>query len=231
MKVLLCLIILELTFPSVQHRRLGLEGGQIPLGNCPFAWRLFLGPGNRQLDRGSCLMAWHMLLGLGNYFVCNTSEPFYDPLGYFEAGPLYLFPVRLQPFSFDLPIYDEVILYDCPLLDCQLPWFDSLFFNHVAGCPLGQLQLLGLSITLVWFLSYCMKVILCLNIPVLSPFWSGVSSLGSKIVLYFQILLSPSLPVRVTLRRGMERKIEFYCQLFRPLRCFNMAPLRLCWDQ
>ena len=199
------------------------------------SWKLPLRLALVPWARKSSIGPWLLFYGLTHASwarklscMSNTSEPFYDPLGYFEAGPLYLFPVRLQPFSFDLPIYDEVILYDCPLLDCQLPWFDSLFFNHVAGCPLGQLQLLGLSITLVWFLSYCMKVILCLNIPVLSPFWSGVSSLGSKIVLYFQILLSPSLPVRVTLRRGMERKIEFYCQLFRPLRCFNMAPLRLC---
>ena len=49
MKVLLCLIMLELTFRLVQQCRLGLEGCQFILGG-PFAWRLFLGLGIRQLS-------------------------------------------------------------------------------------------------------------------------------------------------------------------------------------
>ena len=103
MKVLLCLIMLELTFRLVQQCRLGLEGCQFPLGG-PFAWRLFLGLGIRQLSRGSCLMTWHMPFGLGNFLVSNISEPFYDPLGYYEASPLYFFSVRLQTFGFSLPM-------------------------------------------------------------------------------------------------------------------------------
>ena len=79
----------------------------------------------------------------------------------------------------------------------------------------------GCQLPWVGFLSYYMKVILCLNIPGRSVLWSGIDALGSKIVLYFQIPSSPSLPIRVTLRRGMEQKFQFYCQLFRPLRCFN----------
>ena len=46
----------------------------------------------------------------------------------------------------------------------------------------------------------------------LSDLWSGFSSLGSKIVLYFQILLSPSLPLRVTSKKGMEWEFKMYCQ-------------------
>ena len=50
---------------------------------------------------------------------------------------------------------------------------------------------------------------------------------GPENCLVFQITLSFSSLIRVTLRKGMEQKIEFYSQLFRPKRCFNMAPLRL----
>ena len=187
MKVLLCLIMLELTFRLVQQCRLGLEGCQFSLGG-PFAWRLFLGLGIRQLSRGSCLMTWHMPFGLGIFLVFNISEPFYDPLGYYEAGPLYFFFCSASDFRV-WPSYDgKSFLYDCPLMDCQLPWFDTWFIIHVASCPLGQLQLLGLSITLVWFLSYYMKVILCLNIPGRSALWSGFGPLGLKIVLYSKYL-------------------------------------------
>ena len=138
---------------------------------------------NSSIVRGSCLMTWHMPFGLGIFLVSNISEPFYDPLGYYEAGPLYFFFCSASDFRV-WPSYDgKSFLYDCPLMDCQLPWFDTWFINHVASCPLGQLQLLGLSITLVWFLSYYMNVILCLNIPGRSALWSGIGALGSKIVL------------------------------------------------
>ena len=115
-------------------------------------------------------------------------------------------------------------LYDCPLLDCQFPWFDSLFLNLVAGCPLGQLQLLGLSITLVWSLSHLMEVILCPNIPAFPPLvWHQL--LGLENCLVFSNTFEPSLPLRVTLRRGMERKIESYCQFIQALKVYlNMAP-------
>ena len=132
---------------------------------------------NSSIVRGSCLMTWHMPFGLGIFLVSNTSEPSY-----------YFFFCSAPDFRV-WPSYDgKSFLYDCPLMDCQLPWFDTWFINHVAGCPLGQLQLLGLSITLVWFLSYYMKVILCLNIPGRSALWSGFGALGPKIVLYSKYL-------------------------------------------
>ena len=51
----------------------------------------------------------------------------------------------------------------------------------------------------------------------LSDLWSGFSSLGSKIVLYFQILLSPSLPLRVTSKKEWNGNLKFIVNLFRPL--------------
>ena len=68
-------------FPLTQHRLHMIEGCQLPLGSFPLVWRQLLGL--------SCLS--------------NTSEPFYDPLGYFEGkndvGNCYLLSIYSGLYS------------------------------------------------------------------------------------------------------------------------------------
>ena len=129
-----------------------------------------------------------MPFGLGIFLVSNISEPFYDPLGYYEAGPLYFFSVQLQTFGFGLPMMGSHFCMTVRL-------WTANYLGLTPGFLIMELVALWVSFSspgcqLPWvgFLSYYMKVNLCLNIPGHSALWSGFGPLGLKIVLYSKYL-------------------------------------------